>query len=216
MLFIPLPFVVAILLFIVFVVVAKRDGDASPNRPFLALILIASLQSVLSGLRWGYGVHAVGYIAPTLAAIVPPLAYAGVLRLVRAASRPWQLRIGLHAIPAAIVCILTWTWRGAIDVALILIFLGYAASILLLMRPGADALRLAPFEGATPAYRAILFTAAALSFSAVFDTVIFLDFEWAQGEYALALISVGSLGTLIILGIAAAAASRSGAPAYVV
>ena len=212
MLFVPLPFVVAILLFILFVFVAKRDGEMSPNRPFLGLILAGTLLSVFSGLRWGYGVEEVGYLAPVVAAMVPPLAYAGVARLVRASTRPWSLRIGLHVIPAVIVLILSWRWRGAIDVALILVFLGYAASILLLMRPGADALRLAPFEGAVSAYRAILFTAAALCLSAAFDTFIFLDFEWAHGEYALALIGIGNLFALVILGIAAAAASRSRVP----
>lgn len=213
MLFIPLPFAVAVLLFVLFVVVARRDADALPNRPFLALILAAAVQSVLTGLRWGYGVHAVGYVAPVIAATVPPLAYAGVLRLVRADSR--LVNVGLHAIPALIVALFVWIWRDAIDLALIAIFLGYAVAILLLMRPGADALRFAPFEGAVSAYRAILFAAGALCLSAAVDTFIYLDFEWAHGAYALAVISVGNLAALIILGVAAAAASRSRAPADV-
>lgn len=214
MLFIPLPFAVAILLFVLFVVVARRDADALPSRPFLALILAATVQSVLTGLRWGYGVNAAGYVAPVIAATVPPLAYAGVLRLVRADSL--LVNVGLHAIPALIVALFVWIWRDAIDLALIAIFLGYAVAILLLMRPGADALRFAPFEGAVSAYRAILFAAGALCLSAAVDTFIFLDFAWAHGTYALAVISVGNLAALIILGVAAAAASRSRAPVDVV
>ncbi|WHO80694.1 helix-turn-helix domain-containing protein [Rhizobium leguminosarum] len=213
MLFVPLPFVVALLLLVLFVTVLRRDEETQPNRPFLALILLAVLQSVLSGLRWGYGVQAVGVIAPVTAAMVPPLAYAGVSRLVRTSRRPLAARIALHAVPAAVILLLMVVWRDVIDIALVLVFVGYALAILLLMRPGADALRLAPFEGAVPAYRAIIFAAAALCLSASVDIFVFLDFTWTHGEHALTLISVSNLAVLVILGIAAAAASRSRAPA---
>ncbi|EJC76690.1 helix-turn-helix domain-containing protein [Rhizobium hidalgonense] len=216
MIFIPLPFVVALLLLILFVVVLKRDDEDEPNRPFLALILLAALQSVLSGLRWGYGLQAIGLVAPVIAATVPPLAYAGVSRLVRTSRRPLPVRMALHAVPAAVILLLMAFWRDAIDIALVLIFIGYAMAILLLMRPGADALRLAPFEGAVPAYRAIIFTAAALCLSAAVDTFVFLDLTSAHSERALTLISIGNLAVLVILGIAAAAASRSRAPAEMV
>jgi AraC-like DNA-binding protein len=155
----------------------------------------------------------VGVIAPVIAATVPPLAYAGVSRLVRTSWRPLAGRLGLHAVPAVLILLLVVFWREAIDVALVLIFVGYALAILLLMRPGADALRLAPFEGAVPAYRAIIFAAAALCLSAAVDTFVFFDFTWAHGEHALTVISVGNLAALVILGTAAAAASRSRAPA---
>ncbi|ULR45571.1 AraC family transcriptional regulator [Rhizobium sp. K102] len=213
MLFIPLPFVVALLLLILFVIVFRRDEEGQPNRPFLVLILLSALQSILSGLRWGYGMQVVGVIAPVIAATVPPLAYAGVSRLVRTSWRPLAGRLGLHAVPAVLILLLVAFWREAIDIALVLIFVGYALAILLLMRPGADALRLAPFEGAVPAYRAIIFTAAALCLSAAVDTFVFFDFTWAHGEHALTVISVGNLAALVILGTAAAAASRSRAPA---
>ncbi|MDU0306663.1 helix-turn-helix domain-containing protein [Rhizobium sp. 10PS4] len=216
MLFIPLPFVVALLLLILFVTVLRRDEEAQPSLPFLALILLAVLQSVLSGLRWGYGVQAVGVIMPVTAAMVPPLAYAGVSRLVRTSRRPLPTRIALHAVPAAVILLLMVFRREAIDLALVLVFVGYTMAILLLMRPGADALRLAPFEGAVPAYRAIIFAAAALCLSASVDIFVFFDFTWAHGEYALTLISVSNLAVLVILGIAAAAASRSRAPAETV
>ena len=212
MLFIPLPFVVALLLLILFVAILRRDEEAAPNRPFLALLLLSVVQSILSGLRWGYGVEAVSYVAPVIAAMVPPLAYAGVSWLVRTSRRPLPVRIGLHAIPAAIILVLMVVWRDAIDIALVLIFVGYALAILLLMRPGADALRLAPFEGAVPAYRAIIFAAVALCLSASVDAFVFFDFTWAHGEHALTLISAGNLAALVILGIAAAAASRSRLP----
>ena len=213
MLFMPLPFVVAILLIVLFVTVVRRDDGVPANGPFLALILVSVLQSLLSGLRWGYGVEEVMYLAPVGAAVVPPLAYAGVTALVRKSRKPLFRRVALHGGPALIIIFLLATsWRGAIDVALVVTFVAYAVAILLLMRPGADALRLAPFEGTAPAFRAILFAAFALMFSAAVDIFVFLDFAWTKGEYVRPVIAIGNLALLAILSIAAAAASRSRAP----
>jgi AraC-like DNA-binding protein len=99
-----------------------------------------------------------------------------------------------------------------IDVALATVFVGYAIAILLLMRTGTDALRMAPFDGAVPAYRAILFAAGFLLFTAFLDIFVALDFAWTLGENALPAITAGNLGGLFFLSIAAAFASRSQMP----
>ena len=212
MLFIPFPFVVAILLVVLFAAVKARDDEAPPNLPFQALILLSAFQSTLSGLRWGYAVQPAMYIMPVAAAMVAPLAYLGVSRLVRKSSLSPLQQICLHALPAGLIIVLIAVWRDAIDIAIVLIDIGYAAAILLLMRSGTDALRLAPFENAGPTYRAVLFAAGALLLSAMVDIFIWLDFAWAGGEYALKVISFGNLVGLAILATAAAAASRSHAP----
>jgi AraC-like DNA-binding protein len=103
--------------------------------------------------------------------------------------------------------------RSAVDMALVLVFVGYAVAILLFMRRGADALRLAPFDGADSAYRAILFTAFALLFSAAVDTFVVPDLAWANGEYAVTVVTGANLVALGIIAIAVASASRSQAPA---
>ncbi len=212
MLFIPFPFVVAILLVTLFAAVKARNDEAPPNLPFQALILLSAFQSTLSGLRWGYAVQPVMYVMPVAAAMVPPLAYLGVSRLVRKSSLSSLQQICLHALPAGLIIALIAMRRDAIDIAIVLIDVGYAVAILLLMRSGTDALRLAPFENAGPTYRAVLFAAGALLLSAMVDTFIWLDLAWAGGEYALKVISVGNLVGLAILATAAAAASRSHAP----
>ena len=212
MLFVPLPFVVAILLITLFTAVVRRDDEGPANRPFLALILVSVFQSVISGLRWGYGVQEVMYLAPLGAATVPPLAYAGVMVLARKNHQPLLRRLALHAGPALVIVVLLVTWRDAIDLALVAIFVAYAIAILLLMRSGTDALRLAPFEGAALAFRAILFAAFALLFSAAVDIFVLLDLAWTQGEYARPVISIGNLALLAILSIAAASASASRRP----
>lgn len=212
MLFIPFPFVVAILLVVLWFAVVWRDSEAPQNVPFLALILVGAAQSLLSGLRWGYGMDSVRYIAPVLAALVPILAYAGVSRLVWKPKGSFMRRVWLNAVPALVILCLTLFWRDVIDLALVLMFVGYAGAILLLMRSGTDALRLAPFEGAMTAYRAILFAAGFLLFTAVLDIFVALDFAWTRGENAIPAITAGNLGGLFFLSIAAAFASRSHMP----
>lgn len=214
MLFIPLPFVVAILLLILFVIVVRRDDDAPPNVPFLALILVSVVQSILLGLRWGYAVDDVIPLLPVVAVTVPPLIHAGASRLVRKSGLPNVLRIGLHFIPALLIIVLMLFWRDAIDIAVALIFVGYAIAILLLTRSGADALRLTPFENAGPAYRAILLAAAMLLVSATMDIVVFFDFAWTRGTHTPLLVTIGNLALLVVLSIAVASAGRRGTPAH--
>jgi len=213
MLFIPFPFVVTILLVVLFATVRTRDDEAPPNLPFQALILLSALQSAMSGLRWGYAIQPIMYVMPVAAAMAPPLAYLGVSRLVRKSSLSPIRQICLHALPAGLIIVLVAVRRDAIDLAIILIDIGYAAAILRLMRSGTDALRLAPFENADTTYRAILFAAGALLLSAAMDTFIWFAFAWAGVQYALKIITFGNLAALAILATAAAAASRSHAPA---
>lgn len=217
MLFIPLPFVVAILLIVLLAEVMRRDdalraGGAPANTPFLALMLVSIVQSVLSGLRWGYGVQEVAYLMPVLAATVPPLAHAGVSRLVRVSPLSGRARLILHMLPAALMVLLLLVWRDALDIALALIFMVYAGAILSLMRTGTDALQRLPFENATPAFRSILFAAFALLFSAALDIYVFLDFSEGRSRHALTIITLGNLAALIILSLAAAIASRNPTP----
>lgn len=217
MLFLPLPFVIAILLVVLLIEIIRRDdglrgGGTVRNMPFLALILLSIVQSVLSGLRWGYGIEEVSYLMPVLAATVPPLAYAGVSQLVQASPISGRTRLLMLVLPPAVTLLLLLLWRDALDIAIAGIFILHAMAILALMRRGTDALQRTPFENATPAFRSILFAASALLFSAALDIFVFLDFSEGRGQHALMVISIGNLAALIILSLAAAIASRSPTP----
>ena len=210
--FIPLSFVVAILLLVLFFAVLKSDNEptsgTSRNIPFFALILLCAFQAFLSGLRWGYGIELVMVVAPVGAALVPPLVYCGVAKQVRNSSFSTVKRLGLHGVPAALVVVLIVTRRSALDWALPAIFIGYAGAILHLMRPGSDALRRTPFESADTVYRALLFAAVSLLLAAALDLFVALDFSWTQGRHAPEIVAVGNLFALIILSIAGAVVVR--------
>lgn len=212
--FIPLSFVVALLLLILFVAVVRAGEDGKPrNLSFLALILLSAFQAFLSGLRWGYNIEQVMFITPMGAALVPPLVYCGVAKMVRKDRLSRHLPLGLHVIPAVIIALLIITWRGAIDAVLPGIFVGYAGAILYLMRQGPDALRRTPFESAAPVYRALIFAAFALLLSAALDLLVFLDFSWTQGKHAPGMVAIGNLVALIVLSIAAAVVVQGREPA---
>ena len=218
MISIPLPFVIALLLIVLLVEVIRRDegfraGSGPVNAPFLVLIGVSVLQSGLLGLRWGYGLQAVMYAMPVVAALVPPLAYAGVARLIWARPPATLPAVALHLLPALLMLALMLFWRDALDIVLALIFIAHAGAILLLMRPGADALRQMPFENAIPAFRSVILAACALLFSAGLDLYVFFDFAGGRGGHALTMITIGNLAVLFLLSGAAAIASRSRTPA---
>ncbi|MBB3456028.1 AraC-like DNA-binding protein [Rhizobium sp. BK313] len=209
MLFVPLPFVVALLLLLLFVAVVRRDDELAANRPFLVLVLLCAVQSVLVGLRLGYGLQWIGYLALVIPTVMPPLVYAGVRKLGVDSPRRWPALLGFYSFPAVVVAVLVVVWPEAIDIAMILIQIAYALALLWLVRPGPDALRLASFEAAQPAHRALVFAAAALCFSAMIDALVLFDFGWTHGAHVGMIVSIANLLGLFILGAAAAAASRS-------
>lgn len=211
--FVPLPFVVALLLAILLVAMARREDTTPASRPFLTLITVCAVQSVLAGLRWGYGVDGVRFATPVLAATIPPLVHACFTALSQDRSHRGWFSAWRHGLPAGLVAALT-IWRPAlIDPVLIILYLGYAAALLRLARSGPDALCLARLDGAVPAHRALRLAAAALIASALVDTIILLDFEWTQGTHAAAVIGIANLLGLIALGLCAAIAGRTRAPA---
>ncbi len=211
-LFIPLPFVVALLLVLIFISFLRSRSELKANRAFLALIAFCALQSVLVGLRWGYGVEQVRYILPVLAACLPPLTYSAFHGLIGLSGTGRNILWGgLLLSPLAVIALL-FVFPVVIDFALIVIFVGYAVALLLLARQGPDGLDEAQFASATSAHRSLVIAAVALCLSATFDLLVFLDFEWTRGENAAALVSNANLLGLLLIGLMALVAGESKTP----
>ncbi len=209
MIFVPLPFVVAMLLFIVLIRMLRQEGWSAPEkRPFLLLIGIYALQSVLIGIRWGYDVLAIMPAQSILAAMIAALAWISFRSLTLEGS-PSFARLWPHALPAVLIAGLLLFWREPMGLALILIFLGYGAALLWLARHGPDGLIASRLDGALLSYRSLLITAAALIASAISDIFISLDFDRTGGIHAGAIVALGNVIALLILGGAASIASGS-------
>jgi AraC-like DNA-binding protein len=209
MIFVPLPFVVALLLFIVLARMLRQERwSAAEKRAFLLLIGTYALQSVLIGIRWGYGVLAIMPAQSILAAMIAALAWVSFRSLTLEGS-PSFARMWPHALPALLIAGLLLFLRETMGLALILIFLGYGAALFWLARHGPDGLIASRLDGALLSYRSLLITAAALIASALSDIFISLDFDRTGGTHAGVIVALGNVIALLILGGAASIASGS-------
>ncbi len=212
MLFIPLPFVVALLLIVMFIVFLRSGDGVRTNRAFLASIALCAVQSILVGLRWGYGISEIRYVLPILAACLPPLVYIAFRGLIGAGAESRRTMLASLLVSPLLIVVLEFTLPAAIDLALIVLFVGHAVALLLLGRKGPDGLDEAQFANVGSAHRALIIAAIALCVSALFDLLVFFDFQWARGENVAALVSNANLFGLLLIGLMAALAGKSKAP----
>lgn len=207
MLFVPLPFVIALLLFLCFVALLRQQEVG--NRPFLILIGLCVLQSIAVGLRWGYDIMAVRFVLPVLAGSLPPLALASfqTLMLRDRADIRW-----LNIAPPLVIIALLVFAPGLIDGALVIIFVGYALILLWLAHAGPDGLDAARLDGVAGAHMALLIAAFALCLSVSFDIAVLLAIEWGHAENVPAIVSNANLLGPLLVGLTATVAARAHAP----
>lgn len=201
MIFVPIPFVVALLLVLMLLSIIRSNGQGRANRPFLALILLSVVQSTIVGLRWGYGIEQLKYALPIMASVLPPLAYASFRSLMDGWHLKSAINIASITLPPIAVVTLLLVFPGAIDGLLIALFIGYAIAIILLGTRGPDGLEEAQFASVESVHRALFIAAFALCLSAAFDVLVVLDFEWAQGQNVGVIISNGNLLGLFLIGL---------------
>ena len=206
---VPLPFVIALLLFI-FLVRLRRREEGLANVPFLAMIAASTLQSILHGLRWSYGVESFRMLQPLLAAVIPPLAWLGFNNFKTAVAPSSRMRgPWLHALGPMAIALIWFVKPALTDVALPLLYLGYGAALLAFGRSGPDALDRVKLDGTISLYRGLQITAIALMISAGIDAAIAFDFVRARGAHAAWISGLGSLGFIAFLGFMAAMAGGS-------
>ncbi|HBF31145.1 AraC family transcriptional regulator [Rhizobium sp.] len=203
MIFVPISFVVALFLVSFIVRIWRDDDDAWPAAiPFMVLLSVMTVQSIIVGLRWGYGIVAVMPLMSVLAASVPPLSFLAFRTLTERAngygSRDWP-----HALPVVLLVVLNVAWGAPIDAVLILLFLGYGLALLWLARLGPDALSTSRLDGALRSYRALQLTAISLIASALSDIFISLDFSFGDGRHVPAVVTAFMSVILLLLGVAA-------------
>ncbi|YBV93756.1 AraC family transcriptional regulator (plasmid) [Phyllobacteriaceae bacterium JZ32] len=209
MIFIPLPFVVALLLVIRFLEMLRGQEPLKGNRPFLALVGLCALQSLAVGLRWGYGITELRYMLPVLASCLPPLVLASFRSLIHREEAQAGFAGWFHILPPIVIMMLLVVAPGLIDLALIVLFVGYALAVLSLGRTGPDALDEARLDRALSAHRALVIAAASLCLSALFDLAVFMDFEWSKGANVALMVSNANLLGLLLLGLTATVAVRA-------
>lgn len=213
MIFIPLPFVVALLLVILLVQMIRRsEADLRENIFFMLLVAAYALQSVLIGIRWGYDVRAIMPFQAVLATLIAPLAWIAFSGLAKERSRHRLASLWPHLLPACLVTLLLIFWREPVGPVIMLVFLSYGLALLWLARVGPDGLAESRLDGVLRSYRALLVTTLAILASPVTDIIISLDLEWTGGAHSGVVIAAGNVLALLLLGGAAAVASETAAP----
>lgn len=210
MIFVPLPFVVSLFLLTFLIrMIRQSDDHGRENRAFLLLVAVYACQSVLVGLRWGYGLIEILPVLAVMATLIPPLTYLAFKGLAGDREVPSLRTSWPHLLPCLVVGFLLFFWRGAIDLLIIVEFFAYGVALLWFGRNGPDGLAASRLDGVLRSYRALQLTAFALIGSALSDIAIGLDVTWGDGRHAAGLVSGGTALVLLLLGIAASVAEPS-------
>lgn len=207
MLFIPLPFVAAVLLLILFGQMCLREQAAS--RHFRILVLLLCLLAIVIGVRWGYGIERVLPAQAILASAVGPLAWVCFAAFVTEQDNRLAHRFWPHLLPSFLVAILTIARPQWIDVTLIAIFAWYAVALGRLAWAGTDALDLARFDDAPLVHRSLQVMATTMLLAAIADSLIAMDLRVFDGSHAATIVTAATIPLVMLLGAAAAIASRN-------
>ena len=212
MIFVPLPFVSALLFAILLVQMARQGDRPWRDNAFFLLLLGFAVLAVLLGLRWGYGIRTFIPLQAMLAALTPALAWLAFRGLtVEGPVLRWA-KVWPHLLPAGLVGLLFTISSVSIDLVVILAFLGYGLALVRLVLAGPDLLIAPRLDGVLRSYRALQITAVACLLSGLMDIVISFDMRWMGGAISEAMVSGGNVLVLLVLG-AAAASAGSAAPA---
>lgn len=178
MLLIPFPFVTATV-FITALLVLRGvvlDRGERPSLFFTAFITLCAVQSLLIGIRHGYGVMALAPLLPVSAMLIPPLAWASFAR------PPIDRSLGWHLLPALVVVVAWWVLPPLIDVLVPLVFIGYAVQLLRLALGPEAGLSWVRMGQMVNGRRALTIVAVSLISSALSDVAIALDFGATDGR----------------------------------
>ncbi|MBR0556481.1 helix-turn-helix transcriptional regulator [Ciceribacter sp. L1K23] len=209
MIFVPLSFLVSLYLLVFLVRLAWQGrGNSGGNGLFLLLLSVHIVQSLLVGLRWGYGVTAILPLLSTLAGLVPPLSWLAFRDLAQE-RRGLTWRDAVHLLPMLLVLVLLFVWRSGVDIVIVATFVGYGGALLWLSRLGPDGLVASRLDGSLRSWRALQLTGAVLVGSALVDVLISLDMLVGGGRHSPAVVSVATTIVLLLLGIAAVAVGQA-------
>ena len=216
MLFVPLPFVVALLICLLIPRTLVERDDSPASAWFAALLGLYALLATLVGLRWGYGLTALLPVQSVLAACWAPLAWLAF----RGVGRPGAFldvrRDWPHALAPVTVCLCIALWPAPIDLLLIVAFAGYGAALLRRWREGPDALPAVRLGELVRVHRALGFTGGVLIAFALVDVLVSLDVRLNAGRHAAGIVTWASVPMLLFVGYGAsvAGAGRSGRAAF--
>ncbi|MCZ4282524.1 AraC family transcriptional regulator [Kiloniella laminariae] len=212
MIFVPLPFVVTLLLLILIFQLLRQGRELPSSRFFILLLGFYVVLSVLIGVRWGYDILTFLPVQSVLAAAWAPLAWLCFRSLSR--SGPTVIWPGdiKHLVPPILILLMVLLSPRFIDLFLIGIYLLYAILLAHLAFSGIDKLRMVRLDEAKNAHRALVITALALFFFAGIDIFISYDMRSGAGDISAKIVAFANVPVLLTLGLMATLAGQGRSP----
>lgn len=198
----PLPMLTALLCAVISGVVLRLDlGQRRATWVFAALFATFALQSLLVGLRFGYGIDQFRQVQAGLGLLTGPLVFLGFASLAIPGARFWRVA-GSVAAGMAALALVGFAVPGAgavLDLGITLSHLGFAVALIALWRRGPDALVAARLSVARDIHHWQIWGAGQLLALAVIDSAIAVSFALDQAGLATTIIAYASAVTLPFL-----------------
>lgn len=200
MMALPLPLLSFVLSAVACGLVWRLDiGHRLARLLFTGVFALFGLGTLMTGLRFGYGMEDLQIAQRVIPLLVGPLIYGGFLCFTGTAmNRPLSIHLGVAALAGLLLQTIPGA-RAAYDAAIVLSYLTYAILLIHLWRRGSDALSLAPLHLTRGLRIWMLVSAAMLGVMMVFDTAIAVSFAFGRPEEAVQLIAYGSLVSALSL-----------------
>ncbi|KIN61937.1 Transcriptional regulator, AraC family [Sulfitobacter noctilucicola] len=202
MISIPLPMLASLLCAVIAPLMLRLDPGRRAASIFFALLFADfAVQSLLVGLRFGYGVERFIPLQRVLPLSVGPILYLGFAALAQPPKefrKSMILHLGIAAVTALVLLVMIRYFRE-VDVFIALSYIIYAVLLIRLARRGPDHLIFARLDIAANAVRWAWGAAGLLVALLTLDTTIALNFALGGGQQAPALVTMGSALLIAVL-----------------
>ncbi|TDO95775.1 helix-turn-helix domain-containing protein [Marinomonas balearica] len=197
MIAIPLPFVVALLLSILAMVMYFRDEK--DERPAFLFLTLCALTTTIVGLRWSTDITLFRFLQPILASLIPATAWYCFARAHRKTGFSYW-----HFVPPVFLFVASFTypfWRPPLDPILTTLYAVYGIALLRLSIKQENIpthVRLGDIPNAIKAERA---AGIMLLLSAMIDGAFAVDFAVFDGRHSMLILTFGHALILPLLAI---------------
>lgn len=174
-------------------------GNRLARALFTAVFALIAATTLLTGLRFGYGVEGFAPLQRIIPLFIGPLIYLSFLAYTQPSAqmrRPIVLHLSIWAVVATLPQVMPGI-RVAYDAAIGLSYLVSGIGLMTLWRRGPDRLSRAPLDLTRGLRVWMLVAASMLAVMLFFDAAIAVSFATGQREDALSLISAGSVVTAV-------------------
>lgn len=202
---IPLPFVIALLLSILAVVLYIRREEATKSA--FVFVALCAVTTTVVGLRWTVELPVFRLLQPILASCIPVTAW----YCFSSAHKQYKNRTW-HLLPPILFVFGSMTyplWQPPIDPIMILLYVGYGVALIRASFKGSDLPEQVRFSDIDFALRAERIAGIVLLMSAAIDTSMAVDFTFYSGDHALKILSIGHALLLPLIAMAVVVVSLS-------